>query len=326
MALQHALATDMVAQRSTAVGKPWYRRAVLYQIYPLSFADANADGYGDLRGIINHLDYLNDGTADSLGVGAIWLSPVYASPMTDWGYDISDHCAIDRTFGTMADFDRLVSEAHLRGIKVVMDYVANHTSIEHAWFEESRSTLTNAKRDWYIWSDPKPDGSPPNNWLSRFGGSAWKFEEQTGQYYLHSFLETQPDLNWRNPDVRTAMLDVLRFWLKRGVDGFRADAVLSLVKDSHLRDNPPNPAFVKGVSDPADKFLETYSAMKEPLGNVLGGFCNVIASHDDTYLVSEAYLDVAGLHELYGACREHPIHAPLNFNLMSIHWGRGQLP
>jgi alpha-glucosidase len=238
----------------------WYREATLYHIYPLSFADSNGDGYGDIPGITQHLDYLNDGTADSLGVTAVWLSPIYQSPMADWGYDVADHQAIDPRFGTMADFEKLLAAMHKRGMKLLMDYVPNHTSVLHRWFIESRSSRDNPKRDWYIWADGRPDGSLPNNWLSYFGGPAWTLDKDTGQYYLHTFLDEQPDLNWRNPKVREAMLGVLRFWLDKGVDGFRTDAVWGLIKDAKLRNDTVNPNYRPGVSDPADQFLRVHSS------------------------------------------------------------------
>ena len=301
--------------------EPWYRRAVLYHVYPLSFADGGSDGYGDLRGLINHLDYLNDGTAESLGVGALWLSPIFASPMADFGYDVSDYRAINPVFGSMVDFDELLERAHARGIRIMLDFVPNHTSVQHAWFTSSSSGTQDPKRDWYIWADGKPGGAPPNNWKSRFGGPAWTFDEATGQWYLHTFLPDQPDLNWRNPAVREAMMEVLRFWLRRGVDGFRTDAVEALLKDAQLRDNPPNPAYVPGVSDPADEFMQVYSAMSGELGDILNSFCEVLAESDDErYLVTEAYLGIAGMSALYHACAIHPVHAPFNFNLMSLPW------
>src|SRR5688572_9712978 len=216
----------------------WWQRGIVYQIYPRSFADSNADGVGDLPGVIERLDYLK-----WLGVDALWLSPIYPSPMADFGYDISDYCDIHPTFGTLADFEHLLSEAPKHGIKVILDFVPNHTSDQHPWFIESRSSRTNPKRDWYIWRDPAPDGGPPNNWLSNFGGPAWRFDENTGQYYFHAFLKAQPDLNWRNPEVQRAMFDVLRFCLDRGVDGFRVDVIYHIVKDDQFRDNPPNPNY-----------------------------------------------------------------------------------
>jgi alpha-glucosidase len=214
----------------------WWQTGAVYQVYPRSFADANGDGTGDLRGIIGRLDYLA-----WLGVDAIWISPFYPSPMLDFGYDVADYTDVDPLFGTMADFDELLSGAHDRGIRVVVDYVPNHTSTQHPWFIESRSSRDNPKRDWYFWRDPKPDGSPPNNWISMFAGPAWEWDEATRQSYLHTFLPEQADLNWRNPEVREAMFDVARFWLDRGVDGFRIDVAPLVMKDPLLRDNPENP-------------------------------------------------------------------------------------
>lgn len=189
----------------------WWQRGVVYQIYPRSFRDSNGDGVGDLQGIIDKLDYLNDGTPNSLGIDAIWISPYYKSPMADFGYDIADYCDVDPVFGDLATFDRLVEEAHKRGIKIIVDYVPNHSSDQHSWFIESRSSRNNPKRDWYIWRDPKPGGAYPNNWGGLFGGPAWTWDEKTKQYYFHQFDPAQPDLNWRNPAVKAAMLDVLRF-------------------------------------------------------------------------------------------------------------------
>jgi len=299
---------------------PWYRHATLYHIYPLSFADTNGDGYGDLRGIIDHLDYLNNGEADSLGVSAVWLSPIYLSPMADWGYDVADHMAIDPRFGTMADFDELLAKLHERGVKLLLDFVPNHTSELHKWFMEARSSKDSPKRDWYIWADPGKDGGKPSNWVSYFGGSAWSLDENTGQYYLHTFLPQQPDLNWRNPEVREAMFDVLRFWLNKGVDGFRTDAVLGLIKDAELRDDAPNPNWRPGVTDPADEFIRTRSSEQNELSKVIGSFCDVLAEKESTFLLSEAYLNIPGLHKMYEACARHPVHAPFNFNLMGLPW------
>ena len=213
----------------------WWQTAVIYQIYPRSFQDTTGDGVGDLAGIIERLDYL----AVTLGVDAIWLSPFFPSPMKDFGYDVSDYCDVEPLFGDLATFDRLVAEAHRRDIKVIIDWVPNHTSDQHPWFVESRSSRTNPKRDWYVWRDGKPDGARPNNWAADFGGDSWEWDESTGQYYLHSFLKEQPDLNWRNPEVEEAMLDTLRFWLDRGVDGFRIDVAHRIMKDPDLSDNPP---------------------------------------------------------------------------------------
>ena len=213
---------------------PWWKGAVIYQIYPRSFADSNGDGIGDLPGITARLDHVA-----SLGVDAIWLSPFFTSPMKDFGYDVADYRDVDPIFGTLSDFDALVARAHALGLRVVIDQVYSHTSDQHGWFAESRSNRTNPKADWYVWVDPRPDGAPPNNWQSVFGGSAWAFDPRRGQYYLHNFLGSQPDLNVHNPAVQDALLDVARFWLDRGVDGFRLDAINFAMHDPELRDNPP---------------------------------------------------------------------------------------
>ena len=221
--------------------RPWWQDGVIYQIVVPSFLDTNGDGLGDLPGVLQRVEYL-----EWLGVEAVWLSPIYPSPLADLGYDIADFTAIEPRFGTLNDFDLLLQECHRRGMKLLLDWVPNHTSTEHSWFQESISSRANPKRDWYIWQDPKPDGSPPTNWVSMFGGGAWQWHEPTGQYYLHTFLDQQADLNWRNPDVQEAMYDTLRFWLDRGVDGFRIDAIDLLLKDDQFRDNPPNPDWQEG--------------------------------------------------------------------------------
>ena len=213
---------------------PWWQTALLYQVYPRSFADADGDGVGDLPGITSRLGYIAE-----LGADAIWLSPIFRSPMADFGYDVADYRDVDPLFGTLDDLDRLIAAAHARGLKVILDFVPNHSSDEHPWFVESRSSRTSPKRDWYVWRDARPDGSPPNNWVSFFGGTTWEWDEETGQYYLHLFDRKQPDLNWRNPEVRAAMYDVMRFWLDRGVDGFRIDVLWLLVKHADFIDNPP---------------------------------------------------------------------------------------
>ena len=211
----------------------WWRHAVFYEIYPRSFADSNNDGIGDLNGITAHLDYLKH-----LGVDALWITPCFPSPQVDFGYDVSDYESIDPAYGTLADFDRLVAEARKRNIRIVLDFVLNHTSDRHPWFQDSRASRTSAKRDWYIWKDPSAPGQPPNNWGSVFGDSAWQLDPATGQYYLHQFDVKQPDLNWRNPEVEDAMLEIARFWFKRGVAGFRLDAVDRIYEDPDFRDNP----------------------------------------------------------------------------------------
>jgi alpha-glucosidase len=215
--------------------RPWWRGAVIYQIYPRSFADANGDGIGDIPGITAHLDHVA-----ALGVDAIWVSPFFTSPMLDFGYDVADFCDVDPIFGTLADFDAMVARAHELGLKVIIDQVYSHTSDQHAWFRESRANRTNAKADWYVWADPKPDGTAPNNWQSIFSGPAWTWDARRRQFYFHNFLKEQPDLNLHNPDVQAALLDAGRFWLDRGVDGFRIDAVLHLMHDPALTDNPPS--------------------------------------------------------------------------------------
>lgn len=214
----------------------WYKGAVIYQVYPRSFQDSNNDGIGDLKGIINRIDYIK-----SLGVDAIWISPFFKSPMKDFGYDISDYRDIDPLFGDLNDFDELIKEAHERDIKIIIDQVLSHTSDQHQWFLDSRENQNNDKADWYVWADAKDDGTAPNNWLSIFGGGAWQWEPRRGQYYLHNFLTEQPDLNFHNPDVRKAVLDNVEFWLKKGVDGFRLDAINFCYHDAQLRDNPAKP-------------------------------------------------------------------------------------
>lgn len=228
----------------------WWRSCVIYQVYPRSFMDSNGDGVGDLNGITQKLDYIA-----ALGVDAVWISPFFKSPMKDFGYDISDYCAVDPLFGTLADFQALLTQAHNLGLKVLIDQVWNHTSDQHPWFLESRQSRNNPKADWYVWADPKPDGAPPSNWLSTFGGSAWTWDPQREQYYLHNFLAEQPDLNWYNPAVRAAILETAKFWLELGVDGFRLDVVNFFMHDPQLRDNPPRPEGVRrpdgaGPNDP----------------------------------------------------------------------------
>jgi alpha-glucosidase len=228
---------------------PWWRGAVIYQVYPRSFLDSNGDGIGDLPGVCAGLDHIA-----SLGVDAVWLSPFYRSPMKDFGYDVSDYRSVDPIFGADADFDRLLAEAHARGLRVVIDLVLPHSSDRHAWFLESRSSRDNPKADWYVWADARPDGSPPNNWLSVFGGPAWQWEPRRGQYYLHYFLRGQPNLNWNNPELVDAMLGEARFWLERGVDGFRLDAITTLVHDLELKDNPPRDLSLPSLDLPGPVF------------------------------------------------------------------------
>jgi len=303
----------------------WLRHSVVYQIYPRSFKDTNGDGVGDLQGIINKLDYLNDGTRNSLGIDAIWISPFYPSPMADFGYDISDYCNVDPLFGDLAAFDRLVAEAHRRGIKVIIDYVPNHTSDQHPWFKESKSSRHNAKRVWYIWRDAKPDGSLPNNWGSVLGGPAWTWDERTGQYYLHQFLEGQPELNWRNPEVRKALLDVLHFWLKRGVDGFRMDVIAFLLKDPDLRDNPPNLAADPNLH-PNDIYyrLHRYNEDLDEMSEVIREIRHVLDQYEARIGIGEVWYELDRWVRYFGVNNDG-LHMPFNFKLMQRPWSASSI-
>ena len=296
-----------------ASGSLWWQHGIVYQVYPRSFQDSNGDGVGDLAGIRARLDYLA-----SLGVNAVWISPIYPSPMADFGYDVADYCGIDRLFGTLVDFDALVADAHARGLKVILDFVPNHTSDRHSWFLDSRASRASAKRDWYIWRDGKPDGAPPNNWISHFGGPAWTFDHATGQWYLHSFLRQQPDLNWRNPDVRTAMHDVLRFWLDRGVDGFRVDVIWLLIKDEALRNNPVNPDWRPPGSE-IGKILPLYSADRPEVHEVIAGMRHVLDAYDERVLIGEIYLPLERLVAYYGKDLGGA-QLPFNFQLLETAW------
>jgi alpha-glucosidase len=293
--------------------KDWWRQGIFYQIYPRSFQDSDGDGVGDINGVIARLPYLK-----SLGIDAIWLSPIFPSPMADFGYDISDYTGIDPLFGTMADFDSLAAAAHQGGLKIILDLVPNHTSDQHSWFTEARSARDSPKRDWYIWRDPKPDGGPPNNWLSEFGGSAWQCDETTGQYYYHAFLAAQPDLNWRNPAVREAIYDVMRFWLGKGVDGFRVDVIWHLIKDSEFRDNPPNPHFVEG-RPPHEKILTQFSTDQSEVHEVIAEMRRVIDEFDNRVLIGEVYLPLQRLVAYYGN-NLAGAQMPFNFALLSTLW------
>jgi alpha-glucosidase len=249
------MASVMAAAAPYASGKlAWWRGAVIYQIYPRSFRDTNGDGIGDLAGIVERLGYIAD-----LGVDGIWISPFFTSPMKDFGYDVADYFGIDPSFGSFADFDRIIEKAHSLGLKVIIDQVYSHTSDEHAWFQESRADRTNPKADWYVWADAKPDGSPPSNWQSVFGGSAWQWDGPRKQYYLHNFLTSQPDLNVHNRDVQDALLDVARFWLARSVDGFRLDALNFAMHDPEMRDNPPSGLPLELVTRPFDMQERRYN-------------------------------------------------------------------
>lgn len=289
----------------------WWQTGVIYQIYPRSFLDSNGDGIGDLAGISKKLDYLH-----WLGVNILWLSPIYPSPMADFGYDISNYCDVDPIFGTLQDLHTLIEQAHQRGLKLVLDFVPNHTSDEHPWFQESRSSRTNVRRDWYLWRDPAPDGGPPNNWLSLFGGPAWEFDEQTGQYYLHLFDVKQPDLNWRNQEVRQAMYDVMRFWLDRGVDGFRVDVLWMLLKDEQYRDNPFNPNWKPG--DKADqRQIQLYTEDLPGIHEIVREMRSTLDAYGDRVLIGEIYLPVERLVHYYGEALDEA-HLPFNFQLLAL--------
>ena len=291
----------------------WWKTGIIYQVYPRSFQDSKGDGVGDLDGVRRRLGYLA-----GLGVDAVWISPVFASPMADYGYDISDYRAIDPLFGTLADLDALVAEAHGLGLKLILDLVPNHTSDQHAWFRESRVSRHNPKRDWYIWRDAAPGGGPPNNWLANFGGGAWEWDAPTGQYYYHAYLKEQPDLNWRNPEVRAAIHEVMRFWLDRGVDGFRVDVLWHLLKDARFRDNPPNPAWRPGQSA-IERFLQTRSADQPEVQEVVAGLRRVVDEYPDRVLIGEVYLSVDRLVAYYGP-NLTGANLPFNFQLIEAPW------
>jgi alpha-glucosidase len=286
----------------------WWQKGIIYQIYPRSFQDSNGDGIGDLPGIINRLDYVA-----GLGVDAIWLSPINPSPMHDFGYDVADYCDVHPMFGTLEDFDRLLAETHRRGMKLILDLVPNHTSDEHAWFTESRSSRENPKRDWYIWRDPAPDGGLPNNWLSFFGGPAWTFDETTGQYYLHQFDPHQPELNYRNPDVTAAMQNSMRFWLDRGLDGFRVDVIWLMLKDDQFRDNPPNPNW--DGKNPFAQFLPIHTQNLPGVHGLIKQMRAVLDEYDDRMMVGEIYLPTEQLVTYYGQNLDE-CHLPFNFQLI----------
>jgi alpha-glucosidase len=304
-----AAATIALAQtssrRADGEGHAWWEHAVFYEIYPRSFADSNNDGVGDLRGIASKLDYLKD-----LGVDAIWITPCFPSPQVDFGYDVSDYKNIDPMYGTLADFDYLASEAKKRSIHIILDFVVNHTSDQHAWFLDSKSSKNLPHRDWYIWRDGKGPGQPPNNWVSTFGGSAWKFDPTTNQYYYHYFYAEQPDLNWRNPAVKDAMLDVTRWWYKRGVSGFRLDAVDALFEDPSLPDNPIDKTGKNAFGDPF--LVKKYNTKLPEVHDVMQGL-RKIANEYDAVLIGETWTaDVAELDKYYGK-RNDELQLPMDF-------------
>jgi alpha-glucosidase len=298
----------------------WWQSGVIYQLLVPSFLDRNGDGLGDLSGVMERLDYL-----EWLGVRAVWLSPFYPSPLVDLGYDATDFTDVHPAFGSLDSFDELVESAHRRGIGVILDWIPNHTSSEHPWFVESASSRDSDKRDWYIWRDPAPDGSPPNNWISIFGGSVWEWHEATGQYYLHTFHPTQPDLNWRNGAVEDALLATLRFWLDRGVDGFRLDACCLMFKDEEFRDNPPNPDFREGIDGPDSRLCAEYTRDQEGLHEALARIRDVVEGYEgERVLLGELYLPLDQVVRFYGGTRRE-LHLPLHMNLTWTEWNAESL-
>jgi alpha-glucosidase len=291
----------------------WWQRGIVYQVYPRSFQDDSGDGIGDLAGIARRLDYLK-----WLGVDAVWLSPIFRSPMVDHGYDVSDYCDIDPSFGTLADFDGLLARAHALDLKLILDFVPNHTSDQHAWFRQSRASRQDPKRQWYLWRDPAPGGGAPNNWLSNFGGSAWEWDAQTGQYYYHAFHKAQPDVNWRNPEVRKAMYDVMRFWFDRGVDGFRIDVLWHFIKDALLRDNPSNPDWRPGMP-PHKALLQKFSTDQPEMAEIIRELRQVADRYPERVLIGEIYLPVERLVAYYGQNGDG-VHLPFNFQLVTLPW------
>ena len=297
-----ALPAIAAARPATATHQPWWNHAVIYEIYPRSFQDSNGDGVGDLNGVTQRLDYLK-----GLGVDAIWLTPFYPSPNYDFGYDVADYTNVAPEYGTLADWDHLVAEARKRGIRVLVDFVLNHSSAEHPWFQQSRASRTNPKRDWYVWHDPAPDGGPPTNWQSIFGGSAWTLDQTTGQYYYHIFLPQQPDLNWRNPGLRKAMHDVMRFWLRHGASGFRLDATPYLLEDTAWPQDPDPKAGPEVGLKPYNSGLPGNHPLMRGLRSIVDGFPG------DRILLGESNIATIGdLAKVYGA-RHDEINLPMDF-------------
>jgi alpha-glucosidase len=284
---------------------PEWLAGVIYQIYLRSFRDSNGDGVGDLAGVTEKLDYLQ-----WLGVTGVWLTPFYPSPLLDSGYDAADFTDVHPTFGTLEDFDHLVSAAHQRDLKVIVDFVPNHTSDQHPWFQNSRSSRQSSHRGWYLWHDPAPDGGPPNNWLSEYGESAWQWDETTGQYYQHSFLKEQPDLNWRNGEMRDAVWSALRFWLNRGIDGVRIDALPWLIKDEHWRNHPPNPDYHEGLP-PRDKLVPVFSQDQPGVEQVIQEMRAIVNQYPDRVMLGEIRLPV----ERYPSYYRAGLHFPFNYQL-----------
>ena len=298
----------------------WWEGAVLYQVYPRSFADANGDGIGDLDGIFDRLDHLA-GTDASLDVDGVWLSPIYPSPQHDFGYDVSEYVGVAPEYGTLDDLDALIAACHQRGLRFLMDLVPCHTSIDHPWFVEARASRTSDKRDWYIWADPQPDGGPPSNWDSVFGGSAWEWDPGTAQFYLHTFYREQPDLNWRNPAVAEAMGEIMRFWFGRGVDGFRVDAIFAAAKDPLLRDNPPDRRAHMIPGFGADSGQDPLWSMNRPeVHDVIRHLRSVANEFPGRVLVGEAYLPVEELAGYLGHGHDDEFHLAFDFELLHSPW------
>jgi len=291
----------------------WWQNAVIYEIPLISFQDSNGDGRGDLPGLLTRIDYLK-----WLGVDAVWLTPVYPTPFCDFGYDISDFCGIDPSYGTLRDFDQLVANLHGAGIRLIMDLVPNHTSDQHPWFKESCSNRSNPKADWYLWADPAINGGPPNNWLSRFGGSAWQWSSSRQQYYYHSFLTGQPDLNWRNPQVQSAIADVMRYWFARGVDGFRVDASAVLIKDRLLRDNPRDPEATE-QKPPPQRFTPVFTDDRPETMSCIEMLRAVVDEYEGKVLCGEVQGKTGRIGHFYDADRPR-LHLPLNFALLDSEW------
>jgi alpha-glucosidase len=292
-----------------AEGHEWWQHAVFYEIYPRSFADSNNDGVGDLKGITSKMGYLHD-----LGVDAIWITPCFPSPQVDFGYDVADYENIDPMYGTLSDFDRMVKGGRKKGVHIILDFVLNHTSDQHAWFKDSASSRTASHRDWYIWRDGRGPNLPPNNWISIFGGSAWKIDDKTGQYYYHFFYPEQPDLNWRNPTVEKAMLDATRWWYRRGVSGFRLDAVDTLFEDPELHDNPALP----GVNKLGDPILENkYNTNLPELHDVLRKLRSV-ADESHAVLIGETWTSNIGQLKAYYGAHSDELQMPMDFMFTTI--------
>ena len=305
---------DDLARIPSTLAPRWWESGVIYQIYPRSFKDSDGDGVGDLAGIVSRLDYIV-----TLGVDAIWLSPIFPSPMADFGYDVADYCDIEPVFGNLDAFDQLLAAVHARDLKLILDFVPNHSSDRHAWFEASRSSRDDPKRDWYIWRDAAQGGGPPNNWISDFGGSAWTWDDVTGQYYLHAFLKEQPDLNWRNPNLRAAMMDVLRFWMDRGVDGFRIDVLWHIVKADGLPDNPLNPDWTPARNE-RDRVIQRYSTDQPETHTIAAEMRALADSYGDRVLIGEIFLPNDRHARWYGTRERPEVHLPFNFQLIENNW------